>query len=40
LETLHRLAACDPGLIIATPFLEVDVTDEEVDVTDEDDILD
>lgn len=28
METLHCLAACDPGLMIATPFLEVDVTDD------------
>jgi protein phosphatase len=28
METLHRLAACDPGFVIATPFLEVDVTNE------------
>lgn len=28
METLHRLAACDPGFMIATPFLEIDVTDE------------
>ena len=27
METLHRLAASDPGFIIATPFLEIDVTD-------------
>jgi protein phosphatase len=26
METLHRLAAADPGFIIATPFVEVDVT--------------
>jgi protein phosphatase len=24
----HRLAACDPGFMIATPFLEIDVTDD------------
>jgi protein phosphatase len=28
METLHRLAETDPGFILATPFLEVDVTDE------------
>jgi protein phosphatase len=28
METLHRLAAADPGFIIATPFLEVDLADE------------
>ena len=28
METLHRLAACDPGFMIATPFLEIDVTDD------------
>ena len=28
METLHRLAAVDPEFIIATPFLEVDLTDE------------
>jgi protein phosphatase len=27
METLHRLAAFDSGFIIATPFLEIDVTD-------------
>ncbi|HLK66016.1 MAG TPA: polynucleotide kinase-phosphatase [Bryobacteraceae bacterium] len=27
METLHRLAAEDPGFLLATPFLEVDVTD-------------
>lgn len=27
METLHRLAAADPSLIVATPFLEIDVTD-------------
>ena len=27
METLHRLAASDSGFIIATPFLEIDVTD-------------
>ncbi len=28
METLHRLAAADPGFIVATPFLEVRVADE------------
>ena len=28
METLHRLAAADPEFILATPFLEVDLTDE------------
>ena len=28
METLHRLAACDPEFLIATPFLEIDVTDQ------------
>jgi protein phosphatase len=28
LETLHRLAACDPAFMLATPFLEIDVTDD------------
>jgi protein phosphatase len=28
METLHGLAAADPGFIVATPFLEVDVTEE------------
>jgi protein phosphatase len=28
METLHRLAAFDSGFIIATPFLEIDVTDD------------
>src|SRR5205085_81320 len=28
METLHRLAACDSGFIIATPFLEIDITDD------------
>ncbi|MBI1792159.1 MAG: polynucleotide kinase-phosphatase [Acidobacteria bacterium] len=28
METLHRLAAADPNFIVATPFLEVEVTDE------------
>lgn len=27
METLQRLAAADPSLIVATPFLEIDVTD-------------
>jgi protein phosphatase len=27
METLHRLASADPSFIVATPFLEVDVTD-------------
>jgi protein phosphatase len=27
METLHRLAAADPSLIVPTPFLEIDVTD-------------
>jgi protein phosphatase len=27
METLHRLALADPGFILATPFLEVDVAD-------------
>jgi protein phosphatase len=27
METLHRLVAFDSGFIIATPFLEIDVTD-------------
>jgi len=29
METLHRLAATDPKFIVATPFLEVDLTQEE-----------
>lgn len=28
METLHKLAAADPAFIVATPFLEVDVTDD------------
>jgi hypothetical protein len=28
METLSRLAACDPGLIIATPFIEVELADD------------
>src|SRR5205823_9303497 len=28
METLSRLAACDPGFIIATPFLEVELADD------------
>ena len=28
METLHRLAAADPNFVLATPFVEVDVTDE------------
>jgi protein phosphatase len=28
METLHRLAAADPGFILATPFLEIDLADE------------
>jgi len=28
METAHRLAACDPDFLLATPFLEVDVNDE------------
>jgi protein phosphatase len=28
METLHRLAASDPGFLMATPFLEVDLNDE------------
>ena len=28
MEKLHRLAACDPEFIVATPFLEVDVIDD------------
>jgi protein phosphatase len=28
METLARLAACDPAFLIATPFLEVDLADE------------
>jgi protein phosphatase len=28
METLHRLSSCDLGFIIATPFLEIDLTDE------------
>jgi protein phosphatase len=28
METIGRLAACDPALILATPFLEVDLTDD------------
>lgn len=28
METLHRLAACDSDFLIATPFLEIDVTDD------------
>ena len=28
METLHRLAASDPGFILATPFLEISLTDE------------
>ena len=28
MEMLHRLAACDRDFILATPFLDVDVTDE------------
>jgi protein phosphatase len=28
METLHKLAAADPTFIVATPFLEVDVTDD------------
>src|SRR5260221_11728878 len=28
METLHRLAAADPGFIIAPPFLEVALADE------------
>ncbi|HZQ56237.1 MAG TPA: polynucleotide kinase-phosphatase [Bryobacteraceae bacterium] len=28
MDTLNRLAACDPGFIIATPFLEVDLTND------------
>jgi protein phosphatase len=28
METLHRLAACDPAFMLATPFLEIDVTDD------------
>jgi protein phosphatase len=28
MEALHRLAAGDPGLIVATPFLEVELTDD------------
>ncbi|HEY1755500.1 MAG TPA: polynucleotide kinase-phosphatase [Bryobacteraceae bacterium] len=27
-ETLHRLAAADPGFILATPFLEIDLASE------------
>jgi protein phosphatase len=27
METLHRLAASDPGFVVATPFLEVDLAD-------------
>lgn len=27
METLHRLAACDPGFIVATPFREVELAD-------------
>lgn len=28
METLHRLAASDPGFILATPFLEIELGDE------------
>lgn len=28
METLHRLASADPGFLVATPFLEVNVGDE------------
>jgi protein phosphatase len=28
METLHRLAAADPGFLLATPFVEVDLSDE------------
>ena len=28
METLHRLAAADPGFIVATPFLEIDLASE------------
>jgi protein phosphatase len=28
METLHRLAAADPGFIVATPFVEVDLAEE------------
>ncbi|MGJ5813257.1 polynucleotide kinase-phosphatase [Paludibaculum fermentans] len=28
MQTLHRLAAADPGFLVATPFLEVDLHDE------------
>src|SRR5262249_35041981 len=28
METLHRLAAADPGFLVATPFLEVDLSDD------------
>jgi protein phosphatase len=28
METLHRLAAADPGFILATPFLEIDLTND------------
>jgi len=28
METVHRLAAADPGFILATPFLQIDLADE------------
>jgi protein phosphatase len=28
METLHRLAACDAAFMLATPFLEIDLTDD------------